>query len=83
MNFKSHIIKPLAKKIARDIDRWSSNAVAAQDKVFKKLMKGAANTAFAKDHGFENISGHEAFAEQVPIRDYEGLKPYIERIKNG
>ena len=83
MNFKSHIIKPLAKKIAKDIDRWSANAVVAQDKVFKKLMKGGTNTAFGKDHGFEKITGHEAFAAQVPIRDYEGLKPYIELIKEG
>jgi GH3 auxin-responsive promoter len=83
MKFKSHIIRPLAKKIARDIDRWSSNPIAAQDKVFKKLMKGAVNTAFGKDHGFENITDPKAFAEQVPIRDYEGLKPYIERIKKG
>ncbi len=82
MKFKSHIIKPLAKKVAKDINRWSSNAVAAQEKIFKKLIKGAKKTAFGKDHNFENIVKHEDFTAQVPIRDYEALKPYIERIKN-
>jgi len=83
MKFKAHIIKPLAKKIARDIDRWSSNAVKAQEKVFQKLIKTAKDTAFGKDHNFEQIKSPEAFAAQVPIRDYEGLRPYIDRIIKG
>ncbi len=83
MKFKSHIIKPIAKKIAKDIDRWSADAVNAQEKVFKRLIKKARGTAFGKDHGFENINSHEAFAAQVPIRDYEDLRPYIDRIIAG
>ncbi len=83
MKFKSHIIKPIAKKIAKDIDRWSADAVNAQEKVFKRLIKKARGTAFGKDHVFENINSHEAFAAQVPIRDYEDLRPYIDRIIAG
>lgn len=83
MGYKSAILRPFAKRIARNIDRWSANAVAAQDKVFQNLMKGAKNTAFGKDHQFGKIDRYEAFREQVPIRDYEALKPYVERIKNG
>jgi len=83
MKFKAHIVKPLAKKVAKDIDKWSANSIAAQQKVFKKLIKTGTRTAFGKDHQFENITSPEAFAAQVPIRDYEGLKDYIERIKAG
>lgn len=83
MGFRSLVIKPLAKKIARDIDRWSANAVAAQKEVFEKLLKTGQKTAFGKEHRFKEIKSYEAFKAQVPINDYEGIKPYIERIKAG
>ncbi len=83
MGFRASLIKPYANKIARDIARWSADAVAAQERVFKHLIAIGRNTAFGKDHDFENIHSYEAFRECVPIRDYEDLKPYIERIKKG
>jgi hypothetical protein len=83
MGFKSFIIKPFAKKIARDIDRWSKDAVAAQEKVFQSLIAGGKNTLFGKDHGFDKITTYEAFKQQIPLRDYEAFRPYIEKIKNG
>ena len=36
-----------------------------------------------KNHNFSAISSTEDFAKQVPIRDYEALKEYIEKVKNG
>ena len=83
MGFKSFLVKPFAKKIARDISKWSNQAVEAQEEVFQYLIKNAAHTSFGKDHNFGNIKTYEAFKNQVPIRDYEGLKSYIEKIKQG
>ena len=83
MGFRSFLVKPFAKKIARDIDRWSTHAVAAQEKIRKELVEVGRRTAFGKDHNFDQVNSYDAFKEQVPIRDYEGLKPYVERIKNG
>ena len=83
MGFKSFFVRPFAKKIARDIDRWSKDAVNAQEKVFQSLIQGGKNTVFGKEHGFDKITSYQAFRQQVPIRDYEALRPYIERIKQG
>ena len=83
MGFKSFIIKPFANKIARDIHRWSSDAVAAQEKVFQSLIKGGKNTLFGKEHHFDKIHSYEAFKDLVPLRDYEGLRSYIDKIKKG
>ena len=83
MGVKSKLLKPIAKRIAKQIDRWSKDAVSAQQKVFEDLIKVGKKTAFGKDHNFKNITSYKAFSEQIPIRDYEALKPYIERIKNG
>ncbi|HMO39959.1 MAG TPA: GH3 auxin-responsive promoter family protein [Saprospiraceae bacterium] len=83
MGFRASIIRPIAKIVARRIDRWSAEAVAAQQKVFEQLIATGRRTAFGQEHGFERIQSYEAFRAQVPIRDYEGIRPYIERIKQG
>jgi hypothetical protein len=48
-----------------------------------KIVEQAANTAFGRDHHFSKIRTYEDFKQVIPIRDYEDLKPYIERVKNG
>jgi hypothetical protein len=40
-------------------------------------------TEFGRDHNFATIKTHEDYVKQVPIRDYEGFKPYIEKVKEG
>lgn len=50
---------------------------------FKKLIQTARDTEFGKQHSFKDISNYRQFAEQIPVRDYEALKPYIERMMMG
>lgn len=83
MAFRSLLVRPFAQYIARSIARWSANAVERQEKTMQQLVKQAANTAFGRDHDFSNIKTYEDFKRAVPIRDYEDLKPYIERVKAG
>ncbi len=83
MNIKSILAKPFAKQITTRIYKQSDNAVKIQNKVFKKLLKQAQNTAFGKDHNFSTINSYAEFKNQVPVRDYEDLKPYVERVVAG
>ncbi|MBP7821656.1 MAG: GH3 auxin-responsive promoter family protein [Saprospiraceae bacterium] len=83
MGWKSALIKPYANIIARNIDAWSKDAVNAQANVMSTLVRKAQNTSFGKDHNFLKIKDYDSFKGEIPIKDYEGLKPYIERIKKG
>ncbi len=83
MGFKSTLIKPIAKKISSGIDKWSRQAVSHQEGLLKSHLHRARNTAFGKFHHFDKISNYKDFVEAVPIRDYEGHKSYVERIKHG
>ena len=85
MGWKSFIIKPFARRVARRIAELSKNdaAVAAQNGVFQRLILRGAKTAFGRDHVFSEIKTYADFTQRVPIRDYEDLKPYIERVKAG
>ena len=58
-------------------------AVADQQAIFNHLIKVGAKTVFGKDHDFASIKTYKDFVKQVPLRDYEAIKPYIEKIKQG
>lgn len=83
MGIKAQLIKPFAHRIASDIDNWSRNAVQTQSSILQELVEKGRSTAFGHDHDFGGIRSYADYCERVPIRDYEGLKPYVERIKLG
>mgnify|MGYP000877029168 FL=1 len=83
MGLKSALSKPFAAWVNRQVLRWKNNPIAAQDKVFRALLAKAKSTAFGQDHAFETIKTYQDFKNSVPIRDYEQLRPYIERVVAG
>jgi hypothetical protein len=83
MSIKSAVAKIFAQLIAAKTRKWAANPVETQQKVFEKLINEATNTAFGRNHGFTSINGHKDFVSRVPIRDYEALKPYVDRVVNG
>ena len=83
MSLKTIAAKAFAKRIYFKTQRWTKKPVETQQKVFKKLIQQAKNTQFGKDHNFSKIKTFKDFAKQVPIRDYEELKPYFDRVVKG
>ncbi|WP_029034294.1 GH3 auxin-responsive promoter family protein [Salinimicrobium terrae] len=83
MSVKSFAAKIFAAYVRRQIDVWATKPVETQKRVFEGLLKKAANTEFGKDHGFRNISSYREYAARVPVRDYEDLKPYVEKVVAG
>jgi len=83
MYLKSLLAKPFANYVFNKTKKWMSSAVEDQENLLKSLVKSAKSTEFGKEHGFETIQSYEDFKRQVPIRDYEDIKPYIEKIKQG
>jgi GH3 auxin-responsive promoter len=59
------------------------DAPEAQRQVLRALLKSAALTEFGRAHGLVHVRGHEELTQAVPLRDYEGFRPYIDRIING
>jgi len=83
MSIKSFAAKIFASYIRKKIDKWASNPHETQDKVFQELIKKAENTKFGKEHNFNKIGTHSDFIQNVPIRDYEELKPYVDLMVEG
>jgi len=83
MGLKAFLGKLLAKQTAKKVAEWSANAVAEQEKTLKSLLSQAEKTKFAQDHDFLDIKSYEQFSEKVPVRDYEGLREYFDRVVKG
>ena len=82
-SIKAYLSKLFAAHIARKIKGWSDHPIDTQNRVFKDLIKSAINTQFGKDHNFSLIKDYKAFVQNVPVRDYEALKPYVEKAVRG
>ena len=50
---------------------------------FQSLISDASDTQFGRDHNFKNIKTHADFVKHVPVRDYEALKSYVEKMVAG
>lgn len=83
MSIKSFAAKIFSQIIHNKTQKWVSNPVATQHKVFEDLIRQATTTQFGKDHHFSEIKTIEDFTKLVPVRDYEELRPYVDRIVKG
>ena len=55
MSIKSFAAKIFANFIDKKTQKWASNPVATQQKIFEELIRQAKNTQFGKDHNFRGI----------------------------
>ena len=83
MSIKSIAARLFASQVVKKTKVWSLSPVATQKKVFQELIRQAKDTQFGLDHNFHQIKNPAEFAQQVPVRDYEQLKSYVDRAVNG
>lgn len=83
MGFKAFLSKVFAARVQKDINKLRTNAVNLQHQTFLGLIQKAADTSFGRDHHFAEIRTYEDFKQRVPVRDYEELRTYIERVTHG
>ncbi len=83
MGLKATLSRPLAAYIARRYARWQHDPIGTQQRVLRDLLVQGARTAFGRDHDLGAAHTAADLAARVPVRDYEGLKPYFDRVKAG
>lgn len=83
MGIRATLSKPFAAMVVKEQKKWAAQPVEYQQKIFQSLISKAKNTQFGRDHGFAGIKNYEDFKKHVPVRDYEGLKGYIDQVLKG
>jgi len=90
MHFSRMMLKPVAGvagwHAARQLRAFMEahrQTPRVQDSVLNELIAAHAATAFGRDHGFSSLRTYEDFRSAVPVRKYEDLRPYMERVFGG
>ncbi|MFM8346829.1 MAG: GH3 auxin-responsive promoter family protein [Bacteroidota bacterium] len=83
MGIRSTLAKPFAAYIARQTREWSSRTEVFQENIRRTILQQATGTRFGKEHGFADIRNQDDFRRQVPVKDYEQLKPWFDEVASG
>ncbi len=90
MNLARLLLKPVAFAAGAHASRQAAAFIRAhqrteeiQDNLLHKLLAAHADTDFGRDHGFARIKNYDDFTSAVPVSDYEGIRPYIDRVLGG
>jgi hypothetical protein len=83
MAFLNSIASWFMKKRMHQIELFMKYPHDVQDEWQSKLIRSGRDTEFGKKHDFASITSYEEFKKQIPLQDYESLKPYIERVRRG
>ncbi|HOI87111.1 MAG TPA: GH3 auxin-responsive promoter family protein [Lentimicrobium sp.] len=83
MPFINSVISWFMKKRMHQIELFMKFPHDVQSEWFISLINSARNTEWGKKYDYAGISNHRDFATRVPVSDYEDLKPYIDRLRNG
>ena len=83
LNLKEKLGKIFAYLIYLKNKKWIKNPIRYQTKTFNYLIKKGNDTIFGSDHFFSKIKTYDDFKKNVPIKDYEDIRPYIDKILLG
>ncbi|GHT75802.1 hypothetical protein FACS1894124_7620 [Spirochaetia bacterium] len=80
----------IGKKGLSELKKASQHGKETQAKVLREILTTSKDTVYGKEHHFDEIlaaaTPEELFSlydKNVPVNDYDSLKPYVERHKSG
>ena len=82
----SLVLKAAAFVAGRQWRRWddlTKRPREIQEQMLLDIVERNRSTRFGRDHHFNAIHNLNDYRKQVEIGDYERLRPYVERVKNG
>ncbi|MDB5200417.1 MAG: auxin-responsive promoter family protein [Chitinophagaceae bacterium] len=81
------LLSPAISRLARlrlwRIENWVTDPIAAQREVLQHLITSAQYTEFGRKYNFEKLFSIREYKKNVPIHEYDDIKPYILRMMNG
>jgi hypothetical protein len=83
VSYKALLSKPLAAWVIHRQKKWVDDPSLTQQRILKALISQGKNTLFGQHHQFGEIQSYADYKAKVPIREYEGFLPYIDKIKLG
>lgn len=67
----------------RRLQHAAEDPQRAQQEFLSAVLTRNRDTVFGRQHGFSSICDIPGYRRHVPIQDYEGFRPYIDRMARG
>jgi len=90
MSIKRTILRPVAFLGGLYADRQRkafldahNHTETVQNELLRKLIDTHSLTDFGRDHALKSVKSVEDFKQAVPIRSYEDMRPYMDRVFQG
>ena len=83
MGIRSFFAKPLAARVVKKYRLSQQQAFERQDFWLKQMVAKAEKTLFGRGHSFSKIKNYLDYRSNVPIFEYEDIKPYIDEVVAG
>ncbi|MCY2926341.1 MAG: GH3 auxin-responsive promoter family protein [Planctomycetota bacterium] len=90
MSLRRQLLRPVAYLAGFHASRQAARFMhahrrcrATQERLLQELIARHAETGFGRDHGFSHIESYKEFAKAVPLRTYEDMRPYVDRVYHG
>jgi hypothetical protein len=80
------VLPAIAGPIRRNLTAFEAachDPQKVQEAVLLGILRHQQETAFGRDHGFASLRSAADYARALPVRGYEAIEPYIERVKKG
>lgn len=81
------LLSPAISRLARlrhwHIEQWITDPIAAQREVLQDLVTHGQYTEFGRKYGLKELYNIRTFKQNIPIHEYDDLKPYIDRLMKG
>ena len=82
MNIVYYALKILVPK-AKAFEEATKNPIKTQRKILFEFLKRNQKTEYGSKYNFSKIKSIDEYQDQVPLNDYESLRPYIEKMTKG
>jgi hypothetical protein len=83
MNLLTSIVRSVTATRLRRLNDCKRRPQRYQQAVFASLIKAGRDTQFGQQYHFSDLSTIEQFQQRVPLHEYDQLKPYIDRMRQG
>src|SRR5215470_19431310 len=77
------LFSTLGSAEAKRLEAASRNPRAAQLSRLMSIVSRNQGTRFGREHAFRSIRSVSDYQKAVPVRDYEQISPYIDRLVAG
>lgn len=83
MKILNPALKGLLKLRWSFIDNFLLNPQSTQVMVFNSLIDSGQFTEFGRKYNFQHINSIKEYKKNVPVHEYDDLKPYIQKMMEG